>query len=831
MKRLTSILCCTLVILLLATTALAAGSVPKPVMDATRSVVRVLADYPDGYSTGSGFVVKSDKESTLIVTNYHVVEGNPRNISIWIEKNETISATILARSEQKDLCVLQLSSPVKLDPLVLANESARQGDAVYAVGFPAAADILSDTAARASADATITDGIISALRKATVVEHGDPISILQISAAINSGNSGGPLFNVNGEVVGINTYGIADAQGIFGAIDVSELKSLLDSNAITVAGKKSTTIWIVSLLLASVGVVILVIWLRRRGVLSSKRHQKVTLREYMVQHPNGISMHQATAMLLPLALQLRDAHNNGNPHLQISPDSIFVSPNGATLTPPTNSEADRYTNGFAAPEIYQNKSRGSISDIYSFCATLYFVAFGHQPDNALTRESSQIPTPVENCDPSFLKIIEKGMMLDAEERFESMQEVIVQIAAYNNGPFICDISAVKTTTAVRTRKMKRPSKKQVMLCGTAVLILLLVIYFGSYTGAYLFAQNDAFASADKCLLLPEVTRLHSPKLVSYIEAGQLMLAQKYDDAKARFIDLSGYFNADELVMEADYLHAAQYADSNDFGHAIQLFSSLAKKKYKDSEAKVFDTQYRQGLYLLYEEDYAMAARIFLTLSRQNYKDAQEMEKEVQYQWAMSMVEHELYVDAYSKLKPLRGYSDVNDLIKTLTEIIYIKGQMLYRSGEYDSAYSYFHCISSYKDCANYLTLIEGRTALNYSGSAARNKALAEKIEEIFYFEDAAKVLLCNNSMFTSFLQGTWRGDGFYFTMKKDHHTSYSLPYFDYGDYYTIEDGCYLLYPKNNEKAAKRLFQFNAISPDSIEVYCYKNGKTYILNRQ
>lgn len=111
---------------------------------------------------------------------------------------------------------MKLAQPISLVPLPFAKSSATQGDAVYAVGFPAKADYLSDKEAHTSADATITDGIVSAIRETTISGHSTPLKLLQINAAINPGNSGEPLFNVSGEIVGINTYGINDSQGIFG---------------------------------------------------------------------------------------------------------------------------------------------------------------------------------------------------------------------------------------------------------------------------------------------------------------------------------------------------------------------------------------------------------------------------------------------------------------------------------------------------------------------------------------------------------------------------------------------------------------------------------------
>lgn len=81
--------------------AYAATAVPTSVMEATSSVVRILVKYVDGYSTCSGFVIKNDKNETLIATNYHVVEGTPYDISIWISEEETVRATILAYTNQK----------------------------------------------------------------------------------------------------------------------------------------------------------------------------------------------------------------------------------------------------------------------------------------------------------------------------------------------------------------------------------------------------------------------------------------------------------------------------------------------------------------------------------------------------------------------------------------------------------------------------------------------------------------------------------------------------------------------------------------------------------
>lgn len=230
---------------LLAFPVFAGEAVPKAVMNAKDSVVRIEAFYADGYASGSGFVVYCDDAETLVVTNYHVVSGEPLELSIWLAQEASTRAHIVAYSEEKDLCVLRFSTVFPMKALPLAVNDAVQGEAVYAIGFPAAADSLYENEAHSNKDATITDGIISAVRKTYITADGAPVTLLQTTAAINSGNSGGPLFNPSGEVIGVNTFGIAEAQGIFGAIAVSELSAFLEINAISMSQKNSTTHWLV----------------------------------------------------------------------------------------------------------------------------------------------------------------------------------------------------------------------------------------------------------------------------------------------------------------------------------------------------------------------------------------------------------------------------------------------------------------------------------------------------------------------------------------------------------------------------------------------------------
>jgi serine protease Do len=137
---------------------------------------------------GSGFVVDADG---LIVTNHHVIKGASEILVVLADGRE-LPATIQGVDERTDLAVLKVKSDTPLVPVVFGDsEAARVGDWVVAVGNPF------------GLGGTFTAGIISA--RGRDIQSGPYDDFFQIDAPINRGNSGGALFNVAGEVVGVNT--------------------------------------------------------------------------------------------------------------------------------------------------------------------------------------------------------------------------------------------------------------------------------------------------------------------------------------------------------------------------------------------------------------------------------------------------------------------------------------------------------------------------------------------------------------------------------------------------------------------------------------------------
>jgi len=160
-------------------------------------------------AAGSGFVISPDG---LILTNNHVVE-NARSVKVTTSSGEEYPAKVRGRDPLTDLALVKVDAKKQLASASLGDsDAARVGDWVVAIGNPF------------GLEGTVTAGIISAKGRVIAGPYDD---FLQTDAAINPGNSGGPLFGLRGEVVGINTAIIAQAQGVGFAIPINLAKELL----------------------------------------------------------------------------------------------------------------------------------------------------------------------------------------------------------------------------------------------------------------------------------------------------------------------------------------------------------------------------------------------------------------------------------------------------------------------------------------------------------------------------------------------------------------------------------------------------------------------------
>jgi putative serine protease PepD len=205
------------------TRPIADDTTPRRVYDGAKDAVTyIVADTAQGQATGSGFVISSDG---LIVTNDHVVDG-ATSVQVKVgTSDQAQDATIVGVDPSRDLALLKVDGH-DLPTLTLGDSSSiGVGDATYAIGSPF------------GLDNTLTTGIVSALQRNLQAPDGATIAgAIQTDAALNPGNSGGPLLDAGGKVIGVNsqieTGSTGGAQGgnvgIGFAIPASTVKAFVE---------------------------------------------------------------------------------------------------------------------------------------------------------------------------------------------------------------------------------------------------------------------------------------------------------------------------------------------------------------------------------------------------------------------------------------------------------------------------------------------------------------------------------------------------------------------------------------------------------------------------
>ena len=174
--------------------------------------------------SGSGFVISSNATSSYIVTNYHVI-NNVQDIKVFFANGDSYDATLVGGEEDNDIAVLRIEVG-NLQTVTLGDSDALNvGENVYAIGNPLG-----------ELTFTFTGGYVSAKDRSVTMSDGTVMNMLQTDTAINSGNSGGPLFNEYGQVIGIvsaklssSSSSEASVEGLGFAIPINDVRDMITS--------------------------------------------------------------------------------------------------------------------------------------------------------------------------------------------------------------------------------------------------------------------------------------------------------------------------------------------------------------------------------------------------------------------------------------------------------------------------------------------------------------------------------------------------------------------------------------------------------------------------
>lgn len=694
--------------------AFAAPDAPQAVLDACASVVRVEVDATDGYVyTGSGFIVQNGADGTLIVTNAHVVE-DAATVSVWRDREALQSAEVAALDTQVDLAVLHVAEPLEGPALPLSLEVER-GMAVYAIGYPGAADGLSVQEAHAREDATITDGLISAIRQAQAVSYGPEIPLLQTNAALNPGNSGGPLLNEAGAVVGVNTYGVTDAQGVFGAIATEQLLETL------------------------------------------------SLFGYAIEPvPGARAGAGALVFLLPAAVLLAA---------------------GACL----------------AVLLTRRRRRAARAD---------------------AAQAQAAPLPADEAEPQAAPLL-------VDEAEAQAAPLLVDEAQTQAAPIAPDAPETPITPAAPAGGKRRRWRWAV--AGTAAGLLLLA---GLALGHVLVNHQRArtamremdFSAAQAAMERTLVGETLFRQDCSYIDAGLLLDARRYDEAIAAFEALGTFEGAEGCIREANYRKAARLADQQRYDEAVALYESLAD--YRDSVNRALNTRLRKANYFAEQQDYRTAIDLYdalLDTSRAN--EAEKLRAQAFYNWAYDLLRGGQYLSAYEKAQEAEGEFDMQEFYFQLQPLLYEEMVDRYQTRAWNDVLTRCEILDGYQYSDWYFAL-----ATIHQSGAASPLAVERYLLPYVGYEDVNELLMLNYDIAISFLAGSWlcySGEGLQFDLEGNF--GWALPANDFGDYWDIDHGT--LYFADSVTGDKcPVFEITILSNQSIRVYSHLARKSYTLYR-
>ena len=173
---------------------------------------------------GTGVIVS---DNGYILTNWHVAGEKYSNCYATLENGKTYNGNVVWADSDLDLAIVKISASELQYATLGDSDNIKIGEQAYAIGNPIGVEF----------QRTVTAGIISGLNRTIKIEEENKTSymedLIQTDATINPGNSGGPLINANGEVIGINSVKITDAEGIGFAIPINIVKPIIESYATT----------------------------------------------------------------------------------------------------------------------------------------------------------------------------------------------------------------------------------------------------------------------------------------------------------------------------------------------------------------------------------------------------------------------------------------------------------------------------------------------------------------------------------------------------------------------------------------------------------------------
>lgn len=199
----------------------------KKIEEIEKSVVRILVLKDGKIGGGSAFLINDQGN---FITNYHVIK-DAEKIRVLFGDADDVNSEVLFASPQLDLAILKIDYIGLPLPIKIRISEVKKGEKIYASGFPAITDQEMDESLKLTPTSTLTNGIISNVDKSSWASSITDRFRIQHTASINKGNSGGPLLDNCGDVIGVNTFGEAK-ENFYLALSSIEIKKFLDQKGV-----------------------------------------------------------------------------------------------------------------------------------------------------------------------------------------------------------------------------------------------------------------------------------------------------------------------------------------------------------------------------------------------------------------------------------------------------------------------------------------------------------------------------------------------------------------------------------------------------------------------
>lgn len=570
-------------------------SVPKNILSCRNSVVRVVSSSKGIESMGSGFSIS--KDSDIIVTNYHVVEGSD-SIKIYYDTNKYIDATVYASIPSKDIAILKLSKPLfGTSGIVLYSGKLASGSIVYALGFPGAADEISSNVLSDKNSITITSGIVSSLREGLVGDQTSNTIIVQSNVSLNGGNSGGPLLNSEGLLVGINTFKMIGVDSISGSIHVTELVKVLENSNISYKSSLNSNM----LVFGIIAILFVIVISISVFILLKKKNQRLDRKQASGQfHINKKSCLQSAMQLID---ELVRVGNSQEQYSLISPDNIFISSIGEIKLRKNKIKNYQLNQIIVYPGITSPETINGF--IYE---TSIVFSIGRIIRNNLRTEIFDQEN--KTYDQLIVSLLDKACDESSVKRFASLVEFRNEIKmVYDQIPFETSGSPtiigselnneIDPKAKLSNAKLKKKTSFRSKILFISIISCVLIfsaynIYFFSKINDY--SNKERFSNAVSAFEFVPWLKFGWSKEYQYLSANLKIEEAKVGEAVESFDKLGNYKNS--LILAGK---CRNYLNVNLKSTILQKYSAyIGLDSFADSKSKANDLipkVYERGIYI------------------------------------------------------------------------------------------------------------------------------------------------------------------------------------------------------------------------------------------